>query len=408
MYYFFAVLGIASFCFMIGFLYRFSAIVVFIAYTWQFLIDKTDYNNHYYLMSIVSFVWIFLNPHHRFSVDSYLGWVKESPVVPRWNIWVLKLQIAIVYFYGGIAKINWDWLQGEPMRHWLYQRGNYPIIGDLFKTEFAAYFFSYGGLLFDLAAPFLLWKRQTRIFIIPLVIFFHASNHFMYSIGVFPVLMICTTVLFLERETIAAAIRKLFRFDLESGLSEALNLVKFDHRSWKLRIIGYGVVVYVLLQLLLPFRHHLYKNYVSWSEEAHNFSWHMKLRDKKSFVRLTVVDPNTGLNWPVKLDDHLTPRQIRKMSSRPHMLIEYVRFVAEDISNRLNIRNPVIQAEVLASLNFRPFRRLVHPKANLAAVHYSPFSNNDWITPFDPSVMPLPMNVDPRTTLREALETKNY
>lgn len=415
MYYLFGVMAIAAFCFMIGFAYRISAIVLFITYTWQFLVDKTDYNNHYYLMSIVCGVWVFMSPHRHFSVDSYLGWVRRSPVVPRWNHWVLKFQIAIVYFYGGIAKLNWDWLQGEPLRNWLYRRSNTPLLGEFYKTEVGVYFFSYGGLIFDLVIPFMLWYRKTRLLAIPVVLFFHGSNHFMYSIGVFPVLMICTTVLFLERETVVWAIRKISRYDLERGLEqglvEAVSSIEssrsHNYKSWQLRGIGYFVAIYVALQVLLPFRHHFYDNYVSWSEEAHNFSWHMKLRDKKAFVKLTVIDPNTGLTWPVPIDEHLMPRQVRKMGGRPHMLYEYVQYVANDIRKRLHIRYPVIKAEVLASLNFRPFRHLVNPDVNMAAVYYSPFANNDWITPFDSSLKPLPLEKHPKDTLREALEIKS-
>ena len=72
------------------------------------------------------------------------------------------MQIFIVYFYGGIAKINPDWLRGEPMRHWLQNSSDFPVVGPFLTTELAAYLFSYGGLLFDLLIGFILLSSKTR------------------------------------------------------------------------------------------------------------------------------------------------------------------------------------------------------------------------------------------------------
>ncbi|HCQ00914.1 MAG TPA: vitamin K-dependent gamma-carboxylase, partial [Candidatus Latescibacteria bacterium] len=60
-----------------------------------------------------------------------------------WALWVLRLQPGIAYFYGGIAKINGDWLRGEPMRLWLSARTDFPMIRALFTEEWVVYTFSY-------------------------------------------------------------------------------------------------------------------------------------------------------------------------------------------------------------------------------------------------------------------------
>ena len=44
--------------------------------------DKTTYLNHYYFISILSFLMIFLPANSSYSVDSYLNYEK----VYKWNI----------------------------------------------------------------------------------------------------------------------------------------------------------------------------------------------------------------------------------------------------------------------------------------------------------------------------------
>jgi hypothetical protein len=45
---------------------------------------------------------------------------KRFQKIPRWNIDILKLLLAIVYVYAGLAKLNSDWLlEAMPLKIWL-------------------------------------------------------------------------------------------------------------------------------------------------------------------------------------------------------------------------------------------------------------------------------------------------
>ena len=81
--------------------------------------------------------------------------------MPAWTVNLLRFQVGVVYLFAGLAKLNADWLAGEPMRTWLKERGSYAVIGPLLASEPAAYFFSWGGALFDLSIGFLLLSRRT-------------------------------------------------------------------------------------------------------------------------------------------------------------------------------------------------------------------------------------------------------
>ena len=53
--------------------------------------------------------------------------------------------------------------------------------------------------------------------------------------------------------------------------------------------------VWIAVQLLVPLRHFLIPGDPSWTEQAHRFSWHMRLRDKQSTVTFVVGDGDRGL-----------------------------------------------------------------------------------------------------------------
>ena len=99
--------------------YRWVMPFFFLGFTYVFLLAQATYLNHFYLISLVGFVLVFL-PANRFA-----AWdVRRQPElrldsVPIWTIWLSRFQIAIPYIHGGIAKINADWLRGGPMRDWL-------------------------------------------------------------------------------------------------------------------------------------------------------------------------------------------------------------------------------------------------------------------------------------------------
>ena len=164
MYLHFLIVGVLALCIMVGFYYRISAVLFLLGFAHIFLIDKILYLNHFYLIILVSFLLIFIPANRSFSLDAKLHPEIRSDTAPAWTLWLFLAQISIVYFYGGIAKLNGDWLQGEPMRAILGQRTAFPIFGPLFSEEWVVYLFSYGGLLFDLfVVPLLLW-RKTRLY----------------------------------------------------------------------------------------------------------------------------------------------------------------------------------------------------------------------------------------------------
>ncbi len=213
------ILLLASLGVTFGFLYRFSAVLLFLTFTYCQLINLTYYLNHYYFVSLMAFLLIFAPAHRFYSLDSILfvdksekqsknnkknSFSKLFSVSPSLSIsraWILifQLQLSITYFYAGLAKLNSEWLfDAMPLKIWLPPHYDMPIFGFLMPYEITAYIFSWTGMLYDLLIPFALFYKKTRILAYVAVVGFHAMTGYLFQIGVFPVVMIALTLIFFE------------------------------------------------------------------------------------------------------------------------------------------------------------------------------------------------------------------
>lgn len=361
MYWHFYALGFLGLCVLFGFWYRLSATLFFLGFTYVFLLDKTQYLNHFYLVSLISFLMIFLPAHRAFSIDAL--WGARSEVAPGWTLWLLRAQIGIPYFYGGVAKINGDWLRGEPMRTWMASRTDFPLMGSWFTDERIVYLFTYGGLLIDLlVVPLLLWPR-TRLFAFAVAVAFHVLNWQLFSIGIFPWLMIAATLVFFPPDwpRRVLGLRPLSESSAQYVEAPGAAGLRTGQKATIALLGGY-----LALQLLIPFRHLLYPGDVSWTEEGHRFSWHMMLRDKDADVRFFATDPVSKRTWGVDPREYLTRRQLGKMGTRPDMILQFSHYLAGELRKE-GYEQIEIRARVIASLNGRQPQPLIDSSVDLAA-----------------------------------------
>jgi len=388
MYWVCCVMTAATLGILLGYFYRVSAALFALGITYLFLIDQSQYINHFYLMCLLGFIAVLLPAHRAFSVDAALRKSIRSDTAPAWTVWLLRAQMGIVYFYGGIAKINLDWLRGEPMRTWLRKRADYALVGKFFETEVAPYFFSYGGLLFDLCiVPLLLWRR-TRIAAFILALCFHATNEVMFTIGVFPYLSVALTALFFSPDwprRFGARVRSFWYGEQEHRKSaKKLDSGPVLPPSPLARRLTLGLLaVYFGWQLLLPLRHSLYPGNVHWTEEGHMFSWHMMLRTKTVHGFVFSVDDKSQETSAREINpsDYLTRRQIKKMRGRPEMLQQFCRYLGE-LEKEKGATNVEVRARIHLSLNGREPQLLLDPNVDLAAAERK-LGHATWIQPLE-------------------------
>ena len=183
----YACLALMALLITIGLFYRFAAVMFAVSFTHVFLLDKSYYQNHDYLVTLLAWLLVFLPANRAASVDAVLWPKLRVRFIPAWTLWLVRFQIAVPYFFGGLAKIDADWLHGQPMRAALPQKVDAAFIGGpWFHEEWCVQLVIWGGLLFDLfIVPALLWRR-TRLAAFCLCVAFHLTNSLIWTIGIFP------------------------------------------------------------------------------------------------------------------------------------------------------------------------------------------------------------------------------
>ncbi|MGI9534250.1 MAG: HTTM domain-containing protein [Thermodesulfobacteriota bacterium] len=355
----------------IGLIYRISTIIFFVGFSYLFLLDQSLYLNHYYLVILVSFLLIFIPANRSLSVDSLIWPRIRSSVISSWCVWILMFQIGVVYVFGGIAKINADWLHGWPLKIWL--EGNEFTNGQY--REIFAYSLSYLGLLFDILIVPLLLYRRTRIIGFIVAIIFHTTNKLLFDIGIFPYVSILLTTLYFT----PGWPRIMLGLKTPDVLNQ-INVSNLGFQSRKLRqFTVFILLAYVIIQLLFPLRHFLYPGNVSWTEEGHKFAWQMKLRDKTGNIRYFIRDPKTGKEWELNPKIYLTDLQIRKFATRPNLIIQFAHYMEKQFKG-LGYEDVEVRARGKVSLNGRKMQLIVDPNVDLT-LHRESFMPADWIMP---------------------------
>lgn len=403
MYVHFAALGVLAFFIMIGLWYRLSAALFFLGFTYAFLLEEARYLNHFYLISLLSFLLIFVPAHRACSVDVWRRPALRRRTAPAWALYLLRFQIGVAYVFGGIAKLNADWLRGEPMRLWLARRTDVPVLGPFFTEEWMVYLFSYGGLAFDLlVVPLLLWRR-TRPFAFGAAVLFHLTNAYLFSIGIFPWFMIAATALFFAPGWPRRLLRRLRPSLAAPPQPPHTDAASAARPAWQQRAVCALLAAYVAMQVALPLRHLLYPGNPSWTEEGHRFAWHMKLRQKRGEVRFFVRQGGPRVAaWAVDPRDYLTSWQARKMAGQPDMILQFAHFLADEMRRAADEPEaPVeVRAHAQASLNGRPPQALVDSAVNLATQQRSLWPAF-WIQPLAEALAPPAENRSAERAVRQ-------
>ena len=377
MYALFIVMGISALMVMLGRFYKIFITLFFLSFTYIELIDKTYYLNHYYFVSLVSFIMIWLPANRSFSLDAYYKPSMSREKVAAWMVNIIKLQLFIVYFYAGLAKLNYDWLiEAEPLKIWLASNSHLPVIGQYMDELWVAYAFSWFGAIYDLFIPFLLINKKTRIPAFAAVIVFHVMTWWLFPIGMFPFIMILSTLIFFSAEWHKKAQHRFSR------LFKVKNSV-VPHRamkgapSWQVGLLG----VFMLIQLMMPWRYLSYPGDLFWTEEGYRFSWRVMLMEKAGYVTYHIKDGEHGTSEEAYPSDYLTPLQEKMMSTQPDMILQFAHYL-EKIYLAKGIRRPEIRVEAYATLNGSGSKKFIDPTVNLLEEEDN-FSHKRWILPFE-------------------------
>lgn len=352
--------GGSALCGLLGICFRWSAIVGFLSYTYIFLLDQSYYNNHYYLISLFLFLFCWVDADAKYSLSNHLR--KRKPrKIASWQLELFKWQMLIVFFYGGMAKLNTDWIQGYPLSLWMSEMLSRAgldsiVVGRFIDLHALAIIMSWAGLVINFfVEPALLFKRW-KIWAALILICFHLANWKLFQIGVFPFLGIGSLVLFFNRD------------------NRNYNLLP-NRFPVKVKLVGAVLASFVVFQLIFPLRHWLYEGHVNWTTEGYPFSWRMKL-DNRNSVRYQVVarDVQRDTYEVLPLFPFVNRAQRIFLSTSPIQN----RRLASFLSNMLSYENE-IRFVMKISHNGRKPREIINSSIDLAREPVKLLSSYDWV-----------------------------
>lgn len=380
MYTVFIVMGLAALFIMLGLFYRLAAIAFFILFTYVELIDKVNYLNHYYFISLVSFLLILVPADRFFSLDVVRNPSLRVTHIPRWMIGLFRVQLGVVYFYAGLAKLNYDWLfRAMPLKTWLAANSDFPIIGTYFDYEWVAYLFSWFGAFYDLTIPFFLLMNRTRKVAYLFVVIFHVMTAALFPIGMFPYIMILATLVFFPESFHISLIDKIRNLGRSKTIFQD-QVQNFFSSHWFNKIIIPFLILFFVVQLASPFRYLLYPGKLFWTEQGYRFSWRVMLMEKAGTAFFYVRDPETGRQCEVMSSDYLTRQQEKMMSTQPDMILQFAHFIESEYK-KIGIKDPEVRVESYVTLNGSGSRLYIDKTVDLTKEKEN-FLPKKWILPF--------------------------
>lgn len=371
-----------------GAFFRIVAPLLFVAFAYIQLIDITNWLNHYYLVSLLLLLSSLMPLGQAYGIDAWLFPKSRRTTLPNWCTQLFRFQVGVVYFYAGMAKLTGDWLvHAQPLDIWLHARSGLPFVGQIFDERAVAYFFSWGGFLYDTTVPFFLLAKRTRPYAYAVLIGFHAMVGWLFPIGMFPYIMALGALVFFAPdwprrvlrvfakrlggwgEKLARAFATLERTPLAAPGARVRPL-----RTW-VTLLG---LAYAAVQVIVPLRSHLYGGNVLWHEQGMRFSWRVMAREKNGGITYLVDSPSRGRTWYVSPERYLTPRQSRELDGQPDLILQLAHHIKKDFSDR-GVGDARVRVDARVSLNGRAATQMIDPNVDLAR-EADGFGPKAWIT----------------------------
>lgn len=356
---FLTVLGI-----FLGYYLRINLFVFTIGFTWFHFSDATIYLNHYYLVSLLGFL-LWLSPVSKSNFPSFhfFDWMETTEPISKLWLYAFRIQIGLVYFFGGIAKLQPDWLfEALPLKLWLYQsEGKIPFLDPILGLPITAFVFSWIGVIFDLSIPFLLCLKRFRFFAWLVVLFFHTFTSFLFPIGIFPIVMSLSSLIFFEPNWPKTILTKLIKtkqqvIDSNNNKHIIQSVPKFGFKEKLL-------LTYLLLQVSIPLRHIFYPGQVIWTEEGIKYSWQVMVADKVGSATFWIQ------NKQVDPKEILTDYQYRMMTIQPEHILQFAKYLQKKEMEVSGLKDVSVFVQSNVSINGKPTRPLFSPDEDLTKIY---------------------------------------
>ncbi|NNK28846.1 MAG: HTTM domain-containing protein, partial [Flavobacteriaceae bacterium] len=139
MYFYYLLMGLLGLMVMLGYKYRFAMIAFTILWAGSYFMQKASYNNHYYLLILISGIMALLPANSLYSIDAQKNPNIRQEFMPSWCKWIIVLQLFIVYTYASVAKMYPDWLDLTVAKNLMASKKDYFLIGELLQQRWLHY-----------------------------------------------------------------------------------------------------------------------------------------------------------------------------------------------------------------------------------------------------------------------------
>jgi len=359
-------------------------------YTFVWLQEASNFSNMKYLISTVCFLLVFLPANTMWSLDawivSFLRPNSTKTKVPYWSIWSLRVLFVIVYFHAGAAKINEDWLAGEPLSNWLAQRqDNIPFYDYIFGFPNMGVILSWLGLVFELiAVPMLLLSKSVlpwpiRYFILFSSFAFHAINKMIFGLGILPYMFWLISTIYFDPDWPEFLFRKMDDYANPRQKNKSWRQLNKNQKS----VLGF-LFIFLTIQFLFPFRSFLYTGNVNWTMQCYNFSWKFRVNDLRGGLdtKFWLIDPRDNSKIPVDVNSLIDNLQASKVYCNPVLMHQFAHKVA-NLWEEVHGRKPKVTVDTNCSLNYRQKQPMIDPEADLVSTPLYQFPL-PWILPLKP------------------------
>ena len=365
MYYYYIVMGFLGVLIMLGYRYRLSLFAFTVLFLGVYLMQKSSYNNHYYLLILICLIMLFLPANKYASLDAKNNPQIKSLSMPQWCSWVMIGQLFIMYFFAAIAKFYPGWLDGSFPKI-LFLGSPFKGLAPILNHHVFHLFIAYSGIAFDLfIVPLFLYKKTRNVAFFA-ALFFHTFNAIFLQIGVFPFFALTFIVFCFPPDFI----RKLF-------FKRKPKLGFIEHSFNSQPILIWFFVTYFIIQIILPLRHWMIPHDVLWTEEGHRLSWRMMLRARSAETQFRIVDKETNTMISYDYQKRLTQKQQKFVAAYPDGIWQMSQIIKKEFANKN--QEIAIYVDAYVSINGGPFFAFIDPNVDFATAKWNYFGHNEWI-----------------------------
>jgi hypothetical protein len=355
----FIVLAITALGMGAGWHYRKMGLIFTLTFVYVSLIDKASYLSYYYYVLIIALMLLVSPAYRLFSIDLIRKPAIRVDFAPVWLLWAFKVQVVMVFFFAGMAKLNSDWLYtGVPVMLWLQDTlQNIGIPSSfLINNTWIVLALSWFLVVFDFVIPHFLLDSRTSVKAFILVVIVQLTGVLFLPTGFFPVLVILSCMVFLPSRIIHHFISRVsyFLYDVFQFKGDVFTAGGTFMLQYRMRrLFPLLASLFLAFQFILPVYFYLSWGSFRWASTAFHFSWDIQINHQKNSLSFYKVDKAKGQSEPIAVDHMLSPIQKSSMAADPSMLKQFIGTLKEN-NPHLSKPEVEIQAQSCVSFNGRP------------------------------------------------------